>query len=431
VKKDRIERVQLDKIVAGGQALGHLENGKKIFVWGGLPDETVTVRLTKSKSNYVEGIVTDIHVASDDRMEPRDPDSYLSTSPWQIMTYESELQHKAQLVQDAFTLHNITLSGRPTIFSDGRELQYRNKVEFSWWWDNDNSQLDLAFFRRGGHGKLPVSGTSLARPEINDLAVAMRNLLRKKNLEARLLKTLLIRCDQDGRCVWQLYCKDRLPDILNQDEVRDLPAMGGEVIYSDPKSPASRITERLASFGDIKLEDTVHGQPYRYAAESFFQINLPVYEQSLGDIDSYLEKKPVLDLYSGVGSIGLSVADSDVTLVEIDAHAYAELQQNIALQNKESIAQAVLSPSEKALDYISGSQTVIVDPPRAGLHTAVVNRLLEKKPPRIIYLSCNPVTQARDVALLQSGYEIRNHKGYNFFPRTPHIEYLVVLDKRD
>ena len=91
-------------------------------------------------------------------------------------------------------------------------------------------------------------------------------------------------------------------------------------------------------------------------------------------------------------------------------------------------ARAVLAASENALEYISHDATVIVDPPRAGLHDAVIDKLLETAPERIVYLSCNPVTQARDVAKLAEKYGILHHHGYNFFPRTPHIEHLVVLD---
>ena len=93
-------------------------------------------------------------------------------------------------------------------------------------------------------------------------------------------------------------------------------------------------------------------------------------------------------------------------------------------------ARAILAPSEQALDYITGKEIVIVDPPRAGLHTDVIATLLQKLPPRIIYLSCNPVTQARDTQLLQEKYHIVHHRGYNFFPRTPHIEHLIIFDRK-
>ena len=100
-------QVHLDKIVGGGQALGTLETGKKVFVWGGLPDETVVFAVTKKKSSMLEGVVTEVIAPSPDRIAPVDPASYLSTSPWQIMTFEAEQRYKSQLIADAFTLHGV------------------------------------------------------------------------------------------------------------------------------------------------------------------------------------------------------------------------------------------------------------------------------------------------------------------------------------
>mgnify|MGYP001673163782 CR=1 FL=1 len=527
MKRQSLETIQLDKIVGGGQALGTLADGRKCFVWGGLPGETVTVRITKKKSHFVEAIVEEVVSPSSDRIQPHDPDSYLSTSPWQIMPLEIEQAYKRQLIDDAFTLHNVTLPAAIDIYCDNVAYGYRNKVEFSWYGesvvsravsqkksglvsgpglfsddtreidaDSDREEsfidtLDLAFFRRGSKGKVVVEGTSLAHPAINNLARAIRDLLRHKRVAARRLKTLLVRCDQSGSCVWQLYIKDRLPEIITADEAAKLPAQGGEIIYSDPRSPASRITERLARFGDTTLTDTVLGVPFRYACEGFFQVNIPVYEQALRDMQQctgrdysdqqrvisqkksgqHRESKqhgssnsfsegfafpakarqerqlnqlaarrpeekdvcetgePTLDLYAGVGTIGLTIGGGNVTLVEINTDAVREMQRNIAKLDRTD-ARAVLAPSEQALDYITGKEIVIVDPPRAGLHTDVIATLLQKLPPRIIYLSCNPVTQARDVALLLQSYQIAWHRGYNFFPRTPHIEHLIILDKK-
>ena len=425
----------MEKIVGGGQAIGTLDDGRKAFVWGGLPKELVTIRVTKKKSHFVEGVVTEIIEKSPERITPRDENSYLSTSPWQIMPMSSEQFQKISLIEEAFSLHNITLPEKIKVFSDGVEFNYRNKVEFSWFGDTtENSTketLDLAFFKRGGKGKVIVDGTSLAHPSINKLAIEIRDLLRTKPIVARQLKTLLIRSDQQGNAVWQLYVKDKIENLISDDEAKLLSAAGGEIIYSNPKSPASRITERLNKFGDTTLSDTILGVAFNYACEGFFQVNIPVYEKALSDMKAWIncnEKLPILDLYSGVGTIGLTIGGDDVTLVEINEHAVAEMQRNIAKLNRPN-AKAILAPSEKSLEYITGEQIVIVDPPRAGLHADVTNKLLETEPPRIIYLSCNPVTQARDVSLLQEKYEIVHHQGYNFFPRTPHIEHLVVLDK--
>ena len=467
MRRQIFETLTLEKIVGGGQALGTLADGRKCFVWGGLPGETATVRITKKKSHFVEAIVEGVISPSPDRIQPRDPDSYISTSPWQIMPLEVEQTYKAQLIDDAFALHNVALPETIGIYCDNVAYGYRNKVEFSWYSEIGESSdtLDLAFFRRGSKGKIVVDGTSLAHPAINNLARAVRDLLRHKHVAARQLKTLLVRCDQSGSCVWQLYIKDRLPEIITADDAAKLPAQGGEIIYSDPRSPASRITERLAHFGDTTLTDTILGVPFRYACESFFQVNIPVYEQALRDMKEWMPydcnsqhsgrqlgnhqkiirdprevaqifsgvplatDQPILDFYAGVGTIGLTIGGGNVTLVEINANAVREMQRNITELGRTN-ARTVLAPSEQALDYITGKEVVIVDPPRAGLHTDVIATLLQKLPPRIIYLSCNPVTQARDVALLQQNYRIVHHRGYNFFPRTPHIEHLVILDKK-
>jgi hypothetical protein cdivTM_11537 len=437
MRKPIFATIQLEKIVGGGQALGTLDDGRKAFVWGGLPGETVTIRITKKKSHFVEGVVTEVLAASPERIAPRDPESYLSTSPWQIMPLASEQHYKAALIEEAFELHNIVLPEPIDVFCDDIPYGYRNKVELSWYSDSapDGTEtLDLAFFRRGSKGKIVVDETSLARPEINQLARQVRDLLRTKQVTARQLKTLLIRCDQAGNCVWQLYTKDRLGDVISPDEATALSAQGGEIIYSDPRSPASRITERLACFGDPVLQDTILGVPFRYATEGFFQVNLPVYEQALRDMQRFTQvqdgtPQPTLDLYAGVGTIGLTIGSDNVTLVEINADAVREMQRNIHQLGRTSQTKAVLAPSEQALEYITRDALIILDPPRAGLHVDVITKLLATQPQRILYLSCNPVTQARDVALLATHYSIAYHRGYNFFPRTPHSEHLVVLDR--
>ena len=425
-------QVTLEKIVGGGQAMGTLGDGRKAFVWGGLPGETVIIRVTKKKSKFVEGIIEEVVTPSKKRIAPTDPDGYLSTSPWQIMTFDAEQAYKSQLISEAFELHHVKLPIVPQVYSDNKLYGYRNKVEFSWYGDTDATSgaetLDLAFFRRGGKGKIIVEGTSLAHPAINQLAREIRDLLHSKSVSARQLKTLLIRCSQEGKCAWQLYLKDELLDIISVREANELSAQGGEIIYSNPKSPANVITKRLAEFGDIVLSDTILGTPFRYATEGFFQVNIPIYEQALHDMQDWISSdKSTVDMYSGVGTIGLTIGGEDVTLVEVNEHAVREMHENIARLHKN--ATAILAPSEQALDYITSDKTIILDPPRAGLHQAVIDRLLEQTPSRIIYLSCNPVTQARDVALLLSKYKIAHIRGYNFFPRTPHIENLIVLDK--
>lgn len=427
-----IVEMTLDKIVGGGQTLGSLDYGKKAFVWGGLPGEKVMVQLTKKKSSYVEGVVTEVLAPSPDRVNPIDETSYLSTSPWQIMNFDREQHYKSALIEEAFELHDIVLPNAIEVYSDGKETAYRNKIEFSWWWDKEAGQLDLAFFRRGTHGKIPVDGSSLADPKINEAAHRIRDTLRNRDIQAFNLKTLLIRSNRSGDVVAQLYVKDEMFDAFTEDELRDFDITGFELIFSNPKSPASVITKRLQAWGETSLTDTILDIPFTYAVEGFFQINLPVYEQALRDMKEWVAAdKPAVDLYSGVGTIGLTIGGDNVTMVEINEHAVREMERNITALEREQAVKAILAPSESALEHISGDATIIVDPPRAGLHEDVIKKLLETAPERIIYLSCNPVTQARDTALLcVEKYGIRSHRGYNFFPRTPHIEHLVVLDRK-
>ena len=418
----------LDRIIGGGQTIGTLENGKKCLVWGGLPGETVAVQLTKKKSSYVEGYVTQVDKPSPDRIDPRDKGSYISTSPWQIMNFDAEKHFKSALIEEAFELHDIVLPDPIDVWSDGREYEYRNKVEFSFWYDTDRESLDLAFFRRGTHGKITVEGTSLAAPAIDTAAHTVLDALRKLKIDGRTLKTLLIRCNREGDAAWQLYVKD---ENFPYESVLDIAVapnvICAEIIYSNPQSPASVITKRLSASSKHTLKDTILDVPFRYATEGFFQINLPVYEQALLDMKQWVNTESVVDLYSGVGTIGLTIGGSDVTLVEINEHAVREMERNIEELDRTG-AKAILAASENALDYIRSDATIIVDPPRAGLHEKVIEKLLETAPKRIIYLSCNPVTQARDVALLAQKYGIKWHRGYDFFPRTPHIEHLVILD---
>lgn len=424
-----IVTVTLDKIVGGGQTLATMDDGRKLFVWGGLPGETVEVKLTKRKSSMAEGIVVTVLAPSPSRVAAKDPDSFLSTSPWQIMDFADEQTHKAQLITEAFLLHHTTLPSPVTMFSDDTIYAYRNKIEFSWFWNKDTDTLDLAFFGRGTRGKIPVNGTSLAHPAINEAALNMRDLLRTHHTTGFSVKTLLLRCNRQGDVVMQLYVKAESFKPLRAKDIEALGVHGFEMIYSNPKSPASVITKRMQTWGNPTLVDSIDGIDFRYAAESFFQINLPVYEQALQDMKTYIDtSKPTVDLYSGVGTIGLTIGSDNLTMVEINESAVKEMQQNIEALGRQN-AKAILAPSEKALDYITSGAAIIVDPPRAGLDKSVVEKLLESRPERIIYLSCNPVTQARDIELLSEAYNIVAHKGYNFFPRTPHIEHLVILNK--
>ncbi|MFZ2189463.1 MAG: methyltransferase, partial [Candidatus Magasanikiibacteriota bacterium] len=148
------------------------------------------------------------------------------------------------------------------------------------------------------------------------------------------------------------------------------------------------------------------------------------------DIGKFLDKaKSVVDFYSGVGAIALPLHDKykSAVLVESNEEAVEYAKENIIL-NKINNCEAQLSPAEKIVDLITKDKIIIFDPPRAGLHEDVVKQVLATLPERIIYLSCNLSTQARDIKLLSEKYQVKFLKLYNFFPRTPHVEGLCVLE---
>ena len=383
--RGEMEHVKIDKLVPGGQALSTA--GMKGFFWNALPGETILkYDVTRKKSHYFEAIATEVADLSSHRVEPRD-EAFLSTSPWQIMDFDYELLMKAELVKEVFRQNG--LATKTECLTDGNEYFYRNKMEYALYWDNESREIKLAFHARGSHRKVPISGSSLEKPEI--LAEAKRIVadLNARGEEARKYQSLLLRCNAAGEVSGGLFENGK----------------------PHPVFP--------------KLKDTILGHEYSYSPNGFFQINLPVYEMALNEIKKHIDTEKVLDLYAGVGTIGLSVAaDRDLTLVECDKAAYGELENNVF-----NGAKPVLAKSEEALEYVSPDATVILDPPRAGCDEKLVNRLLEVLPPKIIYLSCNPATQARDVAKLCANYKIADAKTYNFFPHTPHIENLVILER--
>ena len=384
-----MERARIEKLVPGGQGLATLESGKKAFLWNALPGELVEFETTKNKRNYCEGIATQIIEAAPERVSPKD-DCYLATSPWQIMNYEAELQHKTALVKECFAQQHLDVEVLPTI-TDGKDFFYRNKMEYSLYWDNDEAKIYPAFHIRGTHRKTPVKTSSIERPEIFTKAQEIIADLNAQHAEARTYQSLLIRCDQQGNTSAALFENGKSHPVMDN------------------------------------LHDQLMEQSYTYSPNGFFQINLPVYEMVLKNIAEQIKTDKVLDLYAGVGSIGLSVArDKDLTLVEVNAAAFAEMQNNAKGTN----AECVLAKSEDVTDYITPDCTVILDPPRAGCDTKLIDKLNEIKPQQIIYLSCNPITQARDIAALAGNYHLSALQPYNFFPRTPHIENLIILTRQ-
>jgi 23S rRNA (uracil1939-C5)-methyltransferase len=413
--------VRIEKLVHGGQGIGTMADGRKVFVWNALPGELVQIRQIKKKRSYVEAIAEVVIEASPDRVEPAE-ENYLATSPWQILHIEKENQYKADIVRELFDREKIILPEFGSAVQVGKEWNYRNKMEYSFW--GDETGLHLALHRRGSHGKQIVTGSKLALSGVDSAALKIVELLNNRGERAGNLKTIIVRSDQKGNVAASLFVKTKVFKPL------DLPTglQGLRVYYSDPKSPASVPTKLLYEQGNVGLQDELLGKLFNYDVDSFFQVNLPVYEAVLQQIKTFITEPEIVDMYAGVGSIGLSVALDLVQLIELDPATVKMAGKNAAAFSGK--AEIVEASTEKALEYIVPNKPVIFDPPRAGLHHKVCEQLVAVMPQKIVYLSCNPATQARDLSVLQEVYKIAHFEVFNFFPKTPHIETLAVLTKK-
>ena len=380
--------IKIERIAPTGQGVATLESGKKIFLWNALPDEEVkSYRLAKKKNNFDEGVAIEIAKPSDSRIEPKD-ERFLSTSPWQIVSDETELNYKHDIIKD---LYRNLWHDEIVAHESPETWFYRNKMEYSLYYNFESEKIELAIHERGSHKKLPIKTSSIERPEIFKKATEIVDNLNKTGKEAKNFQSILLRANQNGEVEGGLFEIGKPHPVFNN------------------------------------LEDKILGKTYSYSPNGFFQINLKIYEVALERIKSLIgETNKVLDLYSGVGTIGLTVAEGkDLTLVEVDKSAYKELEANCeGIKN----AKPVLAKSEEALEYIKPDSVVILDPPRAGCDKKLIEKLIEVKPKKIVYLSCNPITQVRDVELLvNAGAKLNSLEFFNFFPHTPHIESLVSL----
>jgi 23S rRNA (uracil1939-C5)-methyltransferase len=266
---------------------------------------------------------------------------------------------------------------------------------------------------------------------MNRAALEVVEWLSERGVRAGVLKSLVVRGSRTtDEVLVALYVMSE--DFPALDLELDRSA-GLAIAFSDPRSPASVVTRMMACRGRQELTERVAGLELSYPLDGFFQNHVGVFERAIEEIRKHVpETKRLVELYSGVGSIGLALVDQaqEITAFEVSATAVEFAERNrrrIGAGNYNPLTARVESLSEEIL---AAAEVVVADPPRAGLHPRLVGTLLRARPARIIYLACNPANQARDIALLLSAYQPVTLVGFDFYPQTPHIESLVVLDRR-
>ncbi|HXK38302.1 MAG TPA: methyltransferase domain-containing protein [Candidatus Paceibacterota bacterium] len=407
--------------------------GMTVFVHGMLPGETAVVD-TMRKHGVLLGDIKEFISISPARKAPEEL-HYLSCSPWQVIQYPTQAALKHEIITDLYGYYDD--APKPSFTPAEQYYGYRTKAEFSFT-DRDGVGGDLPLalayhIRNAGKARTALpSGCELLSENMNSVALALCAKLRDLGLTAFELKALTVRESKSNKiCIATLYAKEKTIPEFSIDTIPNLA--GIEVWYSTHKSPAAVQTELLWEKGIHTLTEDIDGIELTYPSDGFFQNNIPVFKKAVERMREFLPKdKTLLELYSGVGTIGLLLAKDAKSVhgVEINPSSVALAAANAA-QNNISNYTAQCLPAEKInKELIEDFEVLLLDPPRVGLHPKLINSIKAAAPETIIYLSCNPETQARDYADMKDMYSIVHIEGFDFYPQTPHCESLLVLKKR-
>jgi len=429
-------RLKIERLVFGGEGMGYY-GGRPVFVAGVFPGEEVMVKPLILKRKFVKAELLEVIVKSVERREAKET-HFISCSPWQIMPEEYQLTEKKALVKNVFKkiAHEI-LPDDLEIIASPNAWEYRNKEEFSFANDNNGRPI-LAFNKRYLYDVyLPLNehGCLLAPLAINECAQKILQVIRKSPASRTSdLKNLTVRYSfATGKCLAILYVK-RL-DFPNL-EIKLANLAGLIIVYSKPESPAAVVTKELFINGEDFLSERLNGKDFFYLYNDFFQINPAAFSLLLQELENtLLPGETLIDLYSGTGAIGFSLAGKfkKVYSAEISQASKFAAEKNIIALGLENKAEFLTLPADNFSFSnlgLNNDATVIVDPPRGGLEGKILKNLIAFKPKTLVYISCNPATQARDWNILKEHYQITTHKLFDFYPQTPHMESLLILERK-
>lgn len=378
--------VEVERILPGGLGLAHA-GGKTVFVSLAAPGDRLRVRVEREQGNVLFASIEEILAPSPVRVEP--PCPYFGRCggcDFQQLTYEAQLVAKAEMIRDC--LHRIArLESVPEFVVTPSPDEWRYRMRATW--QIDREQQLIGYYERGSRRVCDVVDCAVLRPELQQ---------RLEDVRAT-----------DWRAI--------------PEELQHLDVVAGENNVSFAPS--------FAEFETRELSLTVRGEVYQYNAQAFFQIN-PSLLGALIDfalVDAAGER--ALDLYSGVGLFTLPLARLFASVVAVEANSAATRfarrnLQHAALTNAQVVTATVTEWIRTApLDQVD---FVLLDPPRAGAESAVINGLLRLKAPRICYVSCDPATLARDLKkLVAGGYVVQSLNAFDLFPQTHHVETVVHL----
>lgn len=403
-----------------GVGIGKTE-GAVVFVPGTVKGDTASVRITACEKNYFTGECVEIHVSSAYRTDPVCKVKSCGGCSLGHISYELENEIKRNTVKNAFRRAGIDHSlVEETIFCEDR-IGYRNKLTVHY----SEHQRAFGLYAEGTNDVIPFSGCSIC-PNV------MGDVVRYTNENIDLVEyavptSLCVRTTATGEVSVSLYCEKKC----------DVQKFVFGLANSVPKISGVNII--VNGKGGGYISDKIMGINMRFSSEAFRQVNGEAFEKLLGIVHEFAGESEFscgADLYCGSGIIGLSLAKRfpDVKFygIEINADAVKDAKFNAAANEIANI-EFFCGDSASFKKRIGGKakpQLIVVDPPRAGLSKEMRLGLTELSPERIIYVSCNPQTLARDLASLKSsGYEIKRAVPVNMFPLTSHCECVVSLER--
>ena len=471
-----LEKVLIEDYAAEGKALARV-NGKVIFVEGAVPGDVVDIQLQKNKADWGAGFVKHFHSYSAIRVTPFCSHfGVCGGCQWQMLPYEQQLVYKRKQVVDNLTrIAKVALPPIPEIFGAEQTQGYRNKVEYTFATEKfipfgefkamkiaaeENPNAEIAakipgvagFHARGFFEKvveidrcyLQAEPTNDLRKAVVDFAIEnnmpfyniklhtgwVRNMFVRNTTKGEWMVNLILgyEAEKERKALFELLLA-RFPQITTllytinakrNDSMQDLVPQ----VYSGP----GYITEFLEDF------------QFKISPKSFFQTNSKQAEklyQVTRDFAALTGKEIVYDLYCGTGSIGIfcSQQAKKIIGVEMVEEAIEDAKENARMNHLTEtafFAGDVIKICDDAFFETHGKPDVIItDPPRAGMHEKLIHKLLAMEAPIIVYVSCNPATQARDLSLLSEKYTVTKIQPVDMFPHTLHIENVVQLKRTD